>query len=166
MKIRDGFTIIELMIAMAVLMVVVVYLTEMLTRQSRAYTVVDQVTEAQQNLRAIADTLDSLKQSDDPEVKKTLEALRERVATLADMAATFKAIDKKRSKVGPTYLLGWGFIGASTIVSGQHTIAAPCSKHFWLSAIRSSRIFCPLAISSLTHAGTFGWTEPSTGPSV
>jgi prepilin-type N-terminal cleavage/methylation domain-containing protein len=58
MKIRRGFTIIELMIAMAVLMVVVVYLTEMLTRQSRAYTVVDQVTEAQQNLRAIADLLE------------------------------------------------------------------------------------------------------------
>jgi len=58
MKRRDGFTIIELMIAMAVLLVVVAYLTEMLTRQSRAYTVVDQVTEAQQNLRAIADLLE------------------------------------------------------------------------------------------------------------
>jgi prepilin-type N-terminal cleavage/methylation domain-containing protein len=58
MKRRRGFTLIELMIAMAVLLVVVVYLTEMLTRQSRAYTVVDQVTEAQQNLRAIADLLE------------------------------------------------------------------------------------------------------------
>lgn len=58
MKRRRGFTIIELMIAMAVLAVVVVYLTEMLTRQSRAYAVVDQVTEAQQNLRAIADLLE------------------------------------------------------------------------------------------------------------
>ena len=46
------------MIAMAVLLVVVVYLTEMLTRQSRAYAVVDQVTETQQNLRAIADLLE------------------------------------------------------------------------------------------------------------
>jgi hypothetical protein len=46
------------MISMAVLLVVVAYLTEMLTRQSRAYTVVDQVTEAQQNLRAIADLLE------------------------------------------------------------------------------------------------------------
>jgi prepilin-type N-terminal cleavage/methylation domain-containing protein len=55
---QRGFTIIELMIAMAVLLVVVVYLTEMLTRQSRAYAVVDQVTEAQQNLRAIADLLE------------------------------------------------------------------------------------------------------------
>ena len=55
---RHGFTLIELMIAMAVLLVVVAYLTEMLTRQSRAYTVVDQVTEAQQNLRAIGDLLE------------------------------------------------------------------------------------------------------------
>jgi hypothetical protein len=46
------------MIAMAVLLVVVAYLTEMLTRQSRAYTVVDQVTETQQNLRAIADLME------------------------------------------------------------------------------------------------------------
>jgi prepilin-type N-terminal cleavage/methylation domain-containing protein len=58
MKQRRGFTIIELMIAMAVLLLVVVYLSEMLTRQSRAYAVVDQVTEAQQNLRAIADLLE------------------------------------------------------------------------------------------------------------
>jgi prepilin-type N-terminal cleavage/methylation domain-containing protein len=58
MKRRSGFTLIELMIAMAVLLVVVAYLTEMLTRQGRAYTVVDQVTEAQQNLRAIADLLE------------------------------------------------------------------------------------------------------------
>jgi prepilin-type N-terminal cleavage/methylation domain-containing protein len=58
MKRRRGFTLIELMIAMAVLLVVVAYLTEMLTRQSRSYTVLDQVTEAQQNLRAIADLLE------------------------------------------------------------------------------------------------------------
>lgn len=58
MKRTRGFTLIELMIAMAILLLVVVYLTEMLTRQSRAYTVVDQVTEAQQNLRAIADLLE------------------------------------------------------------------------------------------------------------
>lgn len=58
MKRNHGFTIIELMISMALLVVVVVYLTEMLTRQSRAYSVVDQVTETQQNLRAIADLLE------------------------------------------------------------------------------------------------------------
>lgn len=46
------------MIAMAILVVVVAYLTEMLTRQGRAYEVVDQVTEAQQNLRAISDLLE------------------------------------------------------------------------------------------------------------
>ena len=58
MKRHSGFTLIELMIAMAVLLVVVAYLTEMLSRQGKAYTVVDQVTEAQQNLRAIGDLLE------------------------------------------------------------------------------------------------------------
>ena len=66
MKRARGFTLIELMIAMAILLLVVVYLTEMLTRQSRAYTVVDQVTEAQQNLRAIADLLEPADRLDVP----------------------------------------------------------------------------------------------------
>ena len=57
-KRRSGFTLIELMVSLALLAVVTVYLTEMLTRQSRAYSVVDTVTEVQQNVRAIANLLE------------------------------------------------------------------------------------------------------------
>jgi prepilin-type N-terminal cleavage/methylation domain-containing protein len=53
-----GFTLIELMVSLALLAVVTVYLTEMLTRQSRTYSVVDTVTEVQQNVRAIANLLE------------------------------------------------------------------------------------------------------------
>ncbi len=53
MRRRDGFTLIELLVATAVLAVVMVYLTQTFTVQQRTYQVVDQVTEAQQNLRAI-----------------------------------------------------------------------------------------------------------------
>lgn len=49
-----GFSLIEVVVALGVLGVVSFYLMEMLARQSKAYQVVDQVTEAQQNLRAIA----------------------------------------------------------------------------------------------------------------
>jgi prepilin-type N-terminal cleavage/methylation domain-containing protein len=55
---RSGFTLVEVLVAMAILAVISVYLTEMMTRQSRAYQVVDQVTEAQQNLRAIAELIE------------------------------------------------------------------------------------------------------------
>jgi prepilin-type N-terminal cleavage/methylation domain-containing protein len=53
-----GFTIIELLVSMAILALISVYLTGMLTQQNRAYTVVDQVTEAQSNQRAIAQILE------------------------------------------------------------------------------------------------------------
>jgi prepilin-type N-terminal cleavage/methylation domain-containing protein len=53
-----GFTLIELMVSMAILALISVYLTGMLTQQNRAYTVVDQVTEAQSNMRAIASILE------------------------------------------------------------------------------------------------------------
>jgi prepilin-type N-terminal cleavage/methylation domain-containing protein len=49
-----GFTIIELLVSMALLGLISVYLTGMLTQQNRAYTVIDQVSEAQTNQRAIA----------------------------------------------------------------------------------------------------------------
>jgi prepilin-type N-terminal cleavage/methylation domain-containing protein len=49
-----GFTLIELMISAAVLVIISVYLTGMLTQQNRAYSVVDQVTETQSNLRAVS----------------------------------------------------------------------------------------------------------------
>ena len=55
---RTGFTLIELVISMAVLGLVSFFLTELLVRQSRTYTVVDDVTEAQQNLRAVTTLLE------------------------------------------------------------------------------------------------------------
>lgn len=53
-----GFTLIELMVSMAILALISIYLTGMLTQQNRAYTVVDQVTEAQSNTRAISQILE------------------------------------------------------------------------------------------------------------
>ena len=50
---RAGFTLTELMVAMAMLLVVVT-LTQTFVVQHRTYVVVDQVSEAQQNLRAVA----------------------------------------------------------------------------------------------------------------
>jgi prepilin-type N-terminal cleavage/methylation domain-containing protein len=55
---ESGFTLIELMVSMAILALMSVYLTGMLTQQNRAYTVVDQVTEAQSNTRAISQILE------------------------------------------------------------------------------------------------------------
>jgi prepilin-type N-terminal cleavage/methylation domain-containing protein len=53
-----GFSLIELLVSMAVLGLVSFFLTEMLVRGSRTYTVVDDVTEAQQNLRAVTGLLE------------------------------------------------------------------------------------------------------------
>jgi len=55
---QSGFSLIELVISMAVLGLVSFFLTELLVRQSRTYTVVDDVTEAQQNLRAVTNLLE------------------------------------------------------------------------------------------------------------
>jgi prepilin-type N-terminal cleavage/methylation domain-containing protein len=55
---KSGFTLIELMVSMAILALISIYLTGMLTQQNRAYTVVDQVTEAQSNTRAISQILE------------------------------------------------------------------------------------------------------------
>jgi len=51
---RAGFTLMELIVSVAVLAILSVYLADMFARQSRAYAVVDDVTEAQQSLRAIS----------------------------------------------------------------------------------------------------------------
>jgi len=55
---RAGFSLIELVISMAVLGMVSFFLTDLLVRQSRTYTVVDDVTETQQNLRAVTNLLE------------------------------------------------------------------------------------------------------------
>lgn len=53
-----GFTLVELMVAAAVMVVVMVYLLSSFSSQQRAYSVVDQVVETQQNLRAVADLVE------------------------------------------------------------------------------------------------------------
>jgi prepilin-type N-terminal cleavage/methylation domain-containing protein len=58
MRSRRGFSLIELVVSMAVLGLVSFFLTEMLVRSSRTYTVVDDVTETQQNLRAVTSLLE------------------------------------------------------------------------------------------------------------
>lgn len=55
---RRGFTLIELLVSLAVLGLISFFLTDLLVRQSRTYTVVDDVTETQQNLRAVASLLE------------------------------------------------------------------------------------------------------------
>ena len=51
MKRHAGFSLIELMISMAVMGLVVVYVTQTFSTQERTYVMVDQLTEAQQSLR-------------------------------------------------------------------------------------------------------------------
>lgn len=62
MVIRDrreaGFSLIELMISAALMGIVLVYLMQSFSAQQRTYVMVDQVTEAQQNLRAISDLVE------------------------------------------------------------------------------------------------------------
>src|SRR5262245_19733720 len=55
---ESGFTLIELMVSMAILALISVYLRAMLTQPNRAYTVADPVTEAQSNTRAISQILE------------------------------------------------------------------------------------------------------------
>jgi len=53
-----GFTLIELLISVAILGIVSIYMFESFAVNQRAYTVIDQVAESQQNIRAIADLLE------------------------------------------------------------------------------------------------------------
>jgi prepilin-type N-terminal cleavage/methylation domain-containing protein len=55
---NPGFSLIEVLVSMVVLGLVTFFLTDVLVRQSRTYTVVDDVSEAQQNLRAVANLLE------------------------------------------------------------------------------------------------------------
>jgi prepilin-type N-terminal cleavage/methylation domain-containing protein len=59
MRTREhGFTMIEMMVAVGILTVVVAGVMESFVVQNRAYTVVDQTTESQQNLRALSHLLE------------------------------------------------------------------------------------------------------------
>ena len=51
---REGFTLIELLIVVAIMGIAVIYMFETLTAGNRAYTVLDQVAETQQSMRAVA----------------------------------------------------------------------------------------------------------------
>jgi len=53
-----GFSLPEIMISLGILVVVSAFLMEMLSRQTKTYQVVDQVSEVQTNLRAITDLLE------------------------------------------------------------------------------------------------------------
>ena len=55
---RAGFTIIELLVSVAMLGIIMVYLLRSFTVQHRTYTVVDETTELQQNARAVADLIE------------------------------------------------------------------------------------------------------------
>jgi len=57
-KAAAGFTLIELLISVAIMGIVSVYMFESFAVNQRAYTVIDQVAESQQNVRAIADLLE------------------------------------------------------------------------------------------------------------
>jgi len=55
---RDGFTLIELLVSVAILGIVTLVVMQAFTVQQHTYVVTDQVTESQQNMRAVADLLE------------------------------------------------------------------------------------------------------------
>jgi prepilin-type N-terminal cleavage/methylation domain-containing protein len=55
---RSGFSLIELVVSTAVLLLVMTFLLQIFTVQQKTYVVVDQVTESQQNLRAVTDLIE------------------------------------------------------------------------------------------------------------
>lgn len=58
MRRNQGFSLIELMVSAAIVIIVMVGITRAFTTQHQTYVVVDQVTEAQQNLRAVVDLIE------------------------------------------------------------------------------------------------------------
>ncbi len=59
MRRHAGFSLPEVLVAAAIVGLVMFYMSELLVRQSRTYTVVDNISEAQQNLRALANLIES-----------------------------------------------------------------------------------------------------------
>ena len=55
---RAGFSLMELMISVVVMAIVVVYLVQSFSAQQRTYVMMDQLTEAQQSVRAISDLVE------------------------------------------------------------------------------------------------------------
>ena len=53
-----GFTLVELLIASAILLVLMVAVSQAFLTQQRTHVVIDQVTEAQQNLRAVSELIE------------------------------------------------------------------------------------------------------------
>jgi type II secretory pathway pseudopilin PulG len=58
MRRNEGFSLIELMVSAVIVIIVMVGITRAFTTQHQTYVVVDQVTEAQQNLRAVVDLIE------------------------------------------------------------------------------------------------------------
>jgi prepilin-type N-terminal cleavage/methylation domain-containing protein len=58
MRREQGFSLIELMVSAAIMVIVLVGITRVFTVQHQTYVVVDQVAETQQNLRAVADLIE------------------------------------------------------------------------------------------------------------
>ena len=58
MRRQAGFSLIELMVSAALMLILMIGVTRAFTTQQRTYIVVDQVTEAQQNLRAVGDLVE------------------------------------------------------------------------------------------------------------
>jgi prepilin-type N-terminal cleavage/methylation domain-containing protein len=58
MRKRHGFTLVELMVSVAIIGIVMIYVLQTFTSQQRTYVVVDQIAEVQQNSRAVADLLE------------------------------------------------------------------------------------------------------------
>ncbi|HUK62883.1 MAG TPA: prepilin-type N-terminal cleavage/methylation domain-containing protein, partial [Dongiaceae bacterium] len=58
MRARHGFTLTELMVSVVMMAVVVMWLMQSFTTQQRSYVMLDEMTEAQGNMRAISDLLE------------------------------------------------------------------------------------------------------------